>query len=333
VYQINKKRETKMANISEQELLELQKQTVQDTLSIAKVYIDNGDSAVKSDLESQLTTLSDSVTAKFEALDGIDETTLETLANIKTTLEENGDLSQLLNGYADLDSQLEDILSRLSTAESKISAVETLSNNNKSANEANTTAINALKGRATTLEGEVATLKGDDTVEGSVAKSVKDAVAVETQRAITRENAIEAKADANRQAITILNGDDTVEGSVAKAIKDATGGDISDLAGRVEAEETESTRVKGIIDDTVDGEGNVVSKGLVSKVSDLEAELPLSEARAKAYADDKFLSGEMIQNIKLNHRCEIKNVANTVFGFALEDCTGGAGETGDGGGI
>jgi chromosome segregation ATPase len=286
VYKINKKRETKMANISEQELLELQKQTVQDTLSIAKVYIDQQDGAVKSDLEAQLTTLSNSVTAKFEALDNIDESTLETLVNIKTTLEASGDLTQLLNGYADLDSQLEDILSRLSTAESKISAVETLSNNNKSANEANTTAINALKGRATTLEGEVAT----------------------------------------------LNGDDTVEGSVAKQIKDATGGDISDLAGRVEAEETESTRVKGIIDDTVDGEGNVVSKGLTSKVADLEAELPLSEARAKAYADDKFLSGEMIQNIKLNHRCEIKNVANTVFGFALENCDGGAGQ-GDGGEI
>jgi hypothetical protein len=55
-------------------------------------------------------------------------------------------------------------------------------------------------------------LKGADTVEGSVAKTVKDAVAAEA--AIAR-----AAEKANADAITVLNG--TGEGSVSKAVSDA----------------------------------------------------------------------------------------------------------------
>jgi hypothetical protein len=65
---------------------------------------------------------------------------------------------------------------------------------------------------AAKMQIDIATLKGADTVEGSVAKTVKDAVAAEA--AIAR-----AAEKANADAITVLNG--TGEGSVSKAVSDA----------------------------------------------------------------------------------------------------------------
>lgn len=89
--------------------------------------------------------------------------------------------------------------------------------------------VTALKNRVTTAEGEidalqsdVATLKGTDTVEGSVAKALKDA------KAYTDALANGAVAT-NTADIATLNG--TGEGSVAKAVSDGIAAlDVEDAA-------------------------------------------------------------------------------------------------------
>ena len=73
--------------------------------------------------------------------------------------------------------------------------------------------------RITALEGDVKILRGADTVEGSVAKALKDAN-THTDGAI--DTLVKSgKVKENADAIAILRGADTVEGSVAKALKDA----------------------------------------------------------------------------------------------------------------
>lgn len=73
--------------------------------------------------------------------------------------------------------------------------------------------------RIADLEGHVNILRGNDTVEGSVAKALKDAKTY-TDSAITTL-VTTGKVKENADAIAILRGADTVEGSVAKALKDA----------------------------------------------------------------------------------------------------------------
>ena len=73
--------------------------------------------------------------------------------------------------------------------------------------------------RITALEGHVNILRGNDTVEGSVAKALKDANTY-TDGKITAL-VTTGKVKENADAIAILRGADTVEGSVAKALKDA----------------------------------------------------------------------------------------------------------------
>jgi len=115
--------------------------------------------------------------------------------------------------------------------------------------------LDAVKVESAQSTADVAVLKGDDTVEGSVAKTVKDAVAAEEARTkgvtglradLTTDekgtivgaiNEVDAHADEALAQIAVLNGDDTVEGSVAKAVLDATGGDITDLSDRMTAVE------------------------------------------------------------------------------------------------
>ena len=67
----------------------------------------------------------------------------------------------------------------------------------------------ALAGRATAVEGAIATLNGADTVEGSVAKKIKDAV-----------TPVSNKANANEAAIEAINNETT--GILAQAKADAT---------------------------------------------------------------------------------------------------------------
>lgn len=76
------------------------------------------------------------------------------------------------------------------------------------------TRLTTVEGVASANTAAVAVLNGTDAEAGSVAKTVKDAVAAEA--AIAR-----AAEGANADAIAVLNGDATTAGSVAKAVKDA----------------------------------------------------------------------------------------------------------------
>lgn len=74
--------------------------------------------------------------------------------------------------------------------------------------------------RITALEGDVEILKGADTVEGSVAKALKDAKAFTTSEINTLVGST-GQVGKNTAAIAVLNGDETTTGSVKKALADA----------------------------------------------------------------------------------------------------------------
>lgn len=74
--------------------------------------------------------------------------------------------------------------------------------------------------RIADLEGHVNTLRGNDTVEGSVAKALKDAKAFTTSEINTLVGST-GQVGKNTAAIAKLNGGEDEVGSVAKALKDA----------------------------------------------------------------------------------------------------------------
>ena len=94
---------------------------------------------------------------------------------------------------------------------------------------------NAIEAEATARTNAINKLNGTAETEGSVAKSIKDAldpvkadvsknkanITANTEALTTEEARAKAAEQANATAIAKLNGLDTVEGSVAKSIKDA----------------------------------------------------------------------------------------------------------------
>ena len=89
--------------------------------------------------------------------------------------------------------------------------------------------------RITALEDDVKILKGADTVEGSVAKALKDAKAFTTSEINTLVGA-SGQVGKNTAAIKVLNGDENTTGSVKKALKDA-----KDYADTLKSEATDYT--------------------------------------------------------------------------------------------
>jgi hypothetical protein len=69
----------------------------------------------------------------------------------------------------------------------------------------------------------IALLNDADTVDGSVAKAVKDAKTAVEAQVVTEVATLQTGITANTDAITVLNGDSTVVGSVKKAIADVVG--------------------------------------------------------------------------------------------------------------
>ena len=120
----------------------------------------------------------------------------------------------------------------------------------------NAAGISAVKDRVTATEDALTILNGDDTVEGSVAKAVKDATGGDISDLSDRMDATEASTGANTSAIETLNGDDTVEGSVAKAIKDAA------------------------------AKSNVVTDALSDRIDDVEAVQAANKAEAETALTD-----------------------------------------------
>ena len=188
----------------------------------------------------------------------------------------------------------------------------------------------AVEGRTTEVEAGLDTLNADASVEGSVAyavaaeearaKNVTGALAdlatdekatvvgainevqAETNLAQASANAAMDKATLNEDAIAILNGDDTVEGSVAKAVLDATGGDISDLSDRVDAQEAATADLSG----RVDG----VEESIASYKTTTEDAIAQAKEEATAAINDEIASREAADAVLSDRTKVVEDILN-----------------------
>lgn len=221
------------------------------------------------------------------------------------------------------------VLDEKARAEGVEAGLQTQITTNKNKTDSNETArlalgvkVDGIDARLTTAEGEIATLKGGDTVVGSVAKSIKDALdpvksdlTGEIARAKLAEGANKTQADGLQAQIDSLTS--------------ATSGNSDVLAGRV-------TTLENRLDDTLDTESNVV-KGIETRVEDLEAltvanevtrvsELATAVEDLKAYSDARDLKASSMDT------CLINNSFRASLGLADSTCAGTSGG-GDGGAI
>ncbi len=206
---------------------------------------------------------------------------------------------------------------RIGNVEGSVSTLAQTVADNKTAIEGT---VSDLSGRVGSNEGDLSILNGDVTVEGSVAKSVKDSADAEraARQAVTGfkadlataekgtlvgainevkgsadaastlageakgvADAALAKAGVNEGLLETINGDDTVEGSFRKAIKDVTGGDLTDLSDRMDAEEGLSASFYNYLEDTSNGSDEVV-KGAKTRLDEVEVAASVEKDRAEA---------------------------------------------------
>ena len=143
------------------------------------------------------------------------------------------------------------------------------------------------------LQTAVGTLNGADTVTGSVAKTVKDAVAVETQRATGIEQ--DLRTDLTNLT-NKLNGEATVDGSLAKVLKQAkdyTDTEISDF--NTETITPLTTRVKNLEDNKAGYATTGYVDGEIDKVEQVVAN-KLDKTTYESYISGKSLSDEQLKN-------------------------------------
>ncbi len=131
---------------------------------------------------------------------------------------------------------------------SGLSALDSRVVSNKTASEDRDT---ALAGRLTDTESSIDTLESDDTVEGSVAHSVKTSVDNAKAGIKITTDALRVDVDANAQAIDELDGATTT-------VTDA-------LSSRIKVNED-------TLNDTEDADGNLV-KGIKTRTADTEAKV------------------------------------------------------------
>lgn len=146
---------------------------------------------------------------------------------------------------------------------------------------AKATDLEALTDRVEVNEGAIEVLNGADTVEGSVAKAVKDGVTEAKGYADglntamdTRMTAVEGKAQANEDAIAVLNG--TEAGSVSKAVADGVqeaknyaDGLAGNYATKEQGEKADANTIAiGVASDEASG---VVATGIIARLEALEA--------------------------------------------------------------
>jgi len=272
--------------------------------------IDNLSQAVSDNKEaaelavSDLSGRVDTAESELEVLKG-DETVVGSVAQ---KVKEEADRAKAVSGLtADL------------TTDEKGNLVGAINEVNTKADEAKSTAESALS-QAASNKAELDVINGDDTVDGSIAKAVKDATGGDISDLSDRVTATETAQGADQAAIETLNGDETVEGSVDKKIADAN----SVLDGRVSATEEEATRVKSILDDSTDDEDNLV-KGIVTQTADNTAaiaaeaaarvaELTQTVEDMKAYSDANDLKASAMD------MCKIKNKFRGALGLADKSC-------------
>lgn len=235
--------------------------SVEEALAIVTGRLDTNDGLIAS-LQTAVSTNASAIEAITEMSENGVESIAEKIAALQAMFTEDGNLAtDVLNRIAAnttaiganateiaaLQTAQENIQSALDALTDRVGVNETNHSNLSNTVTANKTAADAKNaeqdGRMDQIEGELDVLAGDDTVVGSIAKAIKDAVEVEKQRAITRENAIEAKAD--------------------------------DAVSRVGAVEDE-------LDDLLDGQGNITRRGLRNKIADNAAAIAAETQRAEA---------------------------------------------------
>lgn len=150
--------------------------------------------------------------------------------------------------------------------------------------------------RITALEGHVNTLRGNDTVEGSVAKALKDANTY-TDGKITAL-VTTGKVKENADAIAILRGADTVEGSVNNAIKVAKA--YADSVGST-AQSYADTKIATLVGET----GQVgINKAAIATLN--------GNAQTEGSVDYKI--AQVVSNIEASIDTITEADINTLFG-------------------
>jgi uncharacterized phage infection (PIP) family protein YhgE len=168
-----------------------------------------------------------------------------------------------------------------------------------------TTEATTLSAAINELDAAVDTLNGADTVDGSVAKSVKTAkdaiVGVKSDESVSTET-ISSLDD----KIAILNGDSSTDGSVAKAIADVVGAapealdtlkeiadfldtnpDADPLSGLMQVVKDAKDELKGAVSESFDTLEEIEDAIEIINGSDTtEGSIAKALADAKSYADD-----------------------------------------------
>lgn len=138
----------------------------------------------------------------------------------------------------------------------------------------------ALEARVKANEDKLVVLNGEDTVDGSVAKQVKDAIndfatkisdnqTIDTFKELidyaathgSEFSTLSGSVQANTTALEVLNGGADKAGSVAKAVKDAV--DAEAAIARA-AEEANAAAIKAISDDYLKAEHKTALEGLIT---------------------------------------------------------------------
>ena len=142
-------------------------------------------------------------------------------------------------------------------------------------------ALTALGTRVTAAEGKLETLTGADTVEGSVAKALKDAKAYTDEK----DTAMDARMDVVEGSITTLNGEESVTGSVkaiAKSYADGKDAAIQAAQADANAAQADVAALEGKVGTVADGKTVV---GLISDAQTQADKGVADAAAAKSAAD------------------------------------------------
>ena len=142
-------------------------------------------------------------------------------------------------------------------------------------------ALTALGNRVTDAEGKLETLTGADTVEGSVAKALKDAKAYTDEK----DTAMDARMDVVEGSITTLNGEESVTGSVkaiAKSYADGKDAAIQAAKSAADAAQADVDALEVKVGTVADGNTVV---GLISDAQTQADKGVADAAAAKSAAD------------------------------------------------
>lgn len=318
-------------------VLETSATTSDNKIAAEKVAREAADLALDNKIQVATTDLT-GVKARLDVIEGSEsvEGSIKKAVKVEKdrALAVSGDLSNLAAGFTG--AARENLVAAINSLKASLVA----NNDNSSTSyDSLVSVINALQAELDKVESSIGLdstggftpVDGSDTVLEYIANLNGDADSV--VKALKKLAKKSKEADAALDAkITVVDGKVTAEKARAEAkeadlqaqITALVGGSsssITDLSGRVSALET-------AVNDATDGQG-VATKGLKTKVADLEAGLAAVVARdaagvagvaeAKAYSDDKFLGVAQIQNLDI---CGAVNKFRAKLFLAPKVCDG-----------